>query len=145
MQTRNKMLDDLARVAGGALGAASGVRAEVEARLREQFERILSQMDLVTREEFDAVRDMAVKAREEQEDLAGRVAALEKELAALKKKPASGGGARTAKSSSAKSSSSKASSSKTSPAKASGRKSAAGGGGKGRARKSGGAGKTPSS
>ena len=82
MQTQNRLLDDLARVAGGALGVASGMRAEIEARLREQFERILAQMDLVTREEFDAVQAMAAKARDEQEALAERVAALEAKLAA---------------------------------------------------------------
>ncbi len=77
MQTQNRLLDDLARVASGALGVAAGMRAEVEARLREQFERVLAQMDLVTREEFDAVKAMAVKAREEQEALAARLDKLE--------------------------------------------------------------------
>ena len=81
MQTQNRLLDDLARVASGALGVAAGMRGEIEARLREQFERILGQMDLVTREEFDAVKAMAAKARAEQEDLAARVAALEARLA----------------------------------------------------------------
>ena len=85
MQTQNKLLDDLARVASGAIGVAAGMREEVEARLRDQFERVLGRMDLVTREEFDAVRAMAVKAREEQEALSARVAALE---AALTKSPA---------------------------------------------------------
>lgn len=91
MQTQNRLLDDLARVAGGALGVASGMRSEIEARLREQFERILSQMDLVTREEFDAVKAMAAKAREEQERLEERVAALEAQLAAGQPKAAKGG------------------------------------------------------
>ncbi len=77
MQTPNRLLDDLARVANGAMGVAVGVREEVEARLRDQFERILVRMDLVTREEFEAVRAMAVKAREEQESLSKRMAALE--------------------------------------------------------------------
>jgi BMFP domain-containing protein YqiC len=77
MQTQNRLLDDLARVATGALAALDGVRAEVEARLREQFERILARMDLVTREEFEAVRAMAAKARAEQEALDRRLAALE--------------------------------------------------------------------
>ncbi len=81
MQTQNRLLDDLARVASGALGVAGGVRAEIEARLKEQFERILTQMDLVTREEFEVVQAMAVKAREEQEQLAARVAELEAKLA----------------------------------------------------------------
>ncbi len=77
MQTQNRLLDDLARVATSALGVAAGMRAELEARLRDQFERVLSGMDLVTREEFDAVKAMAAKARAEQEDLALRLAALE--------------------------------------------------------------------
>jgi hypothetical protein len=80
MQTQNRLLDDLARVATSALGVAAGMREEIEARLRDQFERILSNMDLVTREEFDAVKAMAVKARGEQEDLAVRLAALEAQL-----------------------------------------------------------------
>jgi len=80
MQTQNKLLDDLARVASGALGVAAGMREEVEARLRDQFERVLARMELVTREEFDAVKAMAVKAREEQEALSERLAALEAAL-----------------------------------------------------------------
>jgi BMFP domain-containing protein YqiC len=83
MQTDNRLLDDLARVASGALGALSGVRTEVETRVREQFERVLARMDLVTREEFDAVKAMAAKARGEEEALAERLAALELRLAAL--------------------------------------------------------------
>lgn len=82
MQADNRLLDDLARVASGAMGAASGVRGEVEAVVRRQLERILASMDLVSRDEFDAVKDMAAKARAEQEALAERVAKLE---AALKK------------------------------------------------------------
>ncbi len=82
MQTQNRLLDDLARVATGALGVAAGMRNEFEARLRDQFEKILTGMDLVTREEFDAVKAMAAKARTEQETLAQRVAALEAQLGA---------------------------------------------------------------
>ncbi len=82
MQTQNKLLDDLARVASGAIGVAAGMREEVEARLRDQFERVLGHMDLVTREEFEAVRAMAIKAREEQEILSERAAALEAALKA---------------------------------------------------------------
>lgn len=85
MQTRNRLLDDLARVATGALGVAGGLRHEAEARLRRQFERILADMDLVTREEFELVRALAVKAREEQEELKDRVAALETQSAAAGK------------------------------------------------------------
>ena len=82
MQSQNRLLDDLARVASGALGVAAGMREEVESRLRDQFERVLARMEMVTREEFDAVRAMAVKAREEQETLAERLAALEAAMAA---------------------------------------------------------------
>jgi len=83
MQTDNRLLDDLARVAGSAMGAASGVRGEFESIIRRQFERILSNMDLVSRDEFDAVSEMAAKARSEQESLELRIAALEKRLLEL--------------------------------------------------------------
>lgn len=83
MQTQNRLLDDLARAASGALGVATGMRSEVESRLREQFERVISQMDLVTREEYEVVQDMARKAREEQEDMAERLEKLEARLAEL--------------------------------------------------------------
>jgi BMFP domain-containing protein YqiC len=81
MQTDNRLLDDLARVATGALGALTGMRDELETRLREQFERVLGRMNLVRREEFDAVQAMAAKARTEQEALERRLAALEARLA----------------------------------------------------------------
>ncbi len=84
MQTQNRLLDDLARVATGALGVAAGMRDEIEARLRDQFEKMLTGMDLVAREEFDAVKAMAAKARAEQEMLARRVAALEAQLGGKK-------------------------------------------------------------
>ncbi len=77
----NRLFDDLARVATGALSAFSGVREEAEARLREQFERILSHMDLVTRDEFEAVQAVAVRARESQEALEVRLQAVEAQLA----------------------------------------------------------------
>jgi BMFP domain-containing protein YqiC len=82
MQTENRLLDDLARVATGALGALTGMRDEVETRLREQFERVLGRMNLVRREEFEAVQAMAAKARAAQEALEQRVALLEARLAA---------------------------------------------------------------
>ena len=81
MQSQNRFFDDVARVASGAVGALSGVRGEVEARLRDQLERVLAGMDLVSREEFEAVKAMAAKAREEQELLQRRLAALEARLA----------------------------------------------------------------
>ena len=82
MQTENRLLDDLARVATGALGALTGMRDEIEARMRDQFERILGRMNLVRREEFDAVHAMAARARAAQEALEQRVALLEAKLAA---------------------------------------------------------------
>lgn len=81
MQSQNRFFDDIARVASGAVGAISGVRGEIESRLRDQLERVLAGMDLVSREEFEAVKAMAAKAREEQEALQRQVAALEGRLA----------------------------------------------------------------
>jgi len=83
MQSQNRFFDDLARVATGALGTLSGVKTEVETRLREQLEKVLAGMDLVSRDEFEAVKAMAAKARSEQEELANRMAELESKLAAL--------------------------------------------------------------
>ena len=85
MQADNRFLDDLARVANGAVGALSGVREEVEAMVRQRAERLLADMDLVTREEFEAVKAVAAKARLEQEALEDRVATLEAALAELQK------------------------------------------------------------
>jgi BMFP domain-containing protein YqiC len=82
MQSQNRFFDDLARVAAGAAGAFTGVRDELQSRLRDQLERTLAGMDLVTREEFEAVKAMAAKARAEQEDMAKRLDALEARLAA---------------------------------------------------------------
>jgi BMFP domain-containing protein YqiC len=92
MQSQNRFFDDLARVAAGAMGALSGVRGEVEARFREQLERVLAGMDLVSRDEFEAVKAMAAKARAEQEDLAKKVSELESRLAACETATHGGGG-----------------------------------------------------
>ena len=80
MQTQKPFFDDLARLAGGAVNALSGVKTEVEALVRQQFERWTASLDLVTREEFEVVRAMAAKAREEQEILTEKLAALEAKL-----------------------------------------------------------------
>jgi BMFP domain-containing protein YqiC len=80
MQFDSKILDDLARVASGAMGAVAGMRDEAEAQMRQQFERILSRLDVVSREEFEAVREMAANARAEQEAMAARLAELERRL-----------------------------------------------------------------
>jgi BMFP domain-containing protein YqiC len=87
MQNDNRIFEDLARVASGALSALTGVREEVEARLRDQFQHILDRMNLVRREEFDAVQAMAAKSRLEQERLAERLAALEARLDAEAAEP----------------------------------------------------------
>ena len=73
----NRMLDEFARLMTDAAGAAQGVRREVETAFRAQGERLINQMDLVQREEFEAVRDMAAKARLENEALKKRLADLE--------------------------------------------------------------------
>lgn len=81
MQTSNRLFDDLARVASGAFNTLSGLREEIETRVRERVERMAADLDLVTREEFEAVRAMAVKARSAQEELEAKVARLEAALA----------------------------------------------------------------
>ncbi len=73
----NRILDDLAKLLTDAAGAAQGVRREVEGAVKAQIERLVNSMDLVSREEFEAVREMAVKAREENDALAARLAELE--------------------------------------------------------------------
>ena len=83
MQTNNKLLDDLARVASGALGVASGMRDELEGVMRQRFARVVGDLNVVDREEFEAVKAMAAKARTEQEALAARVAALEAQIKKL--------------------------------------------------------------
>ena len=82
MQTGSHILDDVARVATGAMGAASGLKGELDAMVKRRLEGILAQMDLVPRDEFDAVKEMAARARSESEALAERVAQLEARLAA---------------------------------------------------------------
>ncbi len=81
MAAENRLFDDLARVATGAMGTITGMRTEIETRIREQMENLLGRMNLVRREEFDAVQAMAAKARLAEEALEARVAALEARLA----------------------------------------------------------------
>lgn len=85
MQTTGKLFDDIAKVAGGAMGALGGVKQEAEAVLHHRLERILADMDVVPRDEFDAMADVARAAREGQERLEKQVAALEARLAKLEK------------------------------------------------------------
>lgn len=78
----NRILDEFARMVTDAAGAAQGVRREFENLFRSQTERLLQSMDLVQREDFEAVREMAIKAREENVELSRRIEALEARLAA---------------------------------------------------------------
>ncbi len=86
-QTSNRLLDEVAKLMTDAAGAAQGLRQEAEGLMRAQAERILASMDVVKREEFEAVKAMAEKARTENERLADLVAALEARLAALEAAP----------------------------------------------------------
>ena len=80
MQTENRLFDDFARMAGGALNMLTGFKAEVEQLVRSQMENWASTLNLVTREEFETVRLLAAKARDEQEALLVRLNALEAKL-----------------------------------------------------------------
>ena len=77
MQTRNKFVDDMSQLMTNAMGVAQGARDEAENAMKSLMDRWLADPDFVTREEFDAVRAMAQKAREENEALKARIAALE--------------------------------------------------------------------
>jgi len=77
MQTRNKVLDDIGQLMTNAMGVAQGAREEAETAMKSMIDRWLADRDFVTREEFDAVRAMAQKAREENEALKARIEALE--------------------------------------------------------------------
>ena len=80
MQSTHRFLDDLARVANGAVSTVVGIKDEIEALVRQQIERFLAEADMVPRDEFDAVKAMAAKARGEQEKLEKRVGRLEANL-----------------------------------------------------------------
>jgi BMFP domain-containing protein YqiC len=83
-QTNNRMFDELGKLMTDAMGAAQGAQREVETLMKAQAERMLSGMDLVKRDEFDAVKAMAAKAREENDRLEARIAALENAIAQIK-------------------------------------------------------------
>jgi BMFP domain-containing protein YqiC len=83
-QTTNRLFDDFAKLMTEAAGAAEGVRRETETVIRAQAEKFLRDMNVVTREDFEAVRDMAQKARQENEALAARISELEAAMAKLK-------------------------------------------------------------
>ncbi|NBB97932.1 MAG: accessory factor UbiK family protein [Alphaproteobacteria bacterium] len=81
MQSRNKILDDMSQLMTNAMGVAQGARTEAETAMKSLLDRWLADRDFVTREEFDAVRAMAQKAREENAALEARIAALEADKA----------------------------------------------------------------
>jgi BMFP domain-containing protein YqiC len=89
-QTNNRFFDEIGRLMNDAAGAAQGVKREVDALWRNQAEKFLRDMDLVKREEFEAVKDMARLAREENEALKARIAALEARLGGSAGAPNSG-------------------------------------------------------
>jgi BMFP domain-containing protein YqiC len=80
-QTNNRFFDEVARLMNDAAGVASGVRREIDTLVRTQAERMLNELDVVKREEFEAVKEMARLAREENEALKARIAALEQKSA----------------------------------------------------------------
>jgi len=80
-QTNDRFFDEIARLMNDAAGVAEGVRRELQTLMQSQAERILRDMDVVTREEFEAVKEMAARAREENERLAARLAEVERQLA----------------------------------------------------------------
>ncbi len=81
-QTQNRLMDEMARLMNDAASVAQGVKREAETVFRSQMERLVADLDLVRREEFDVVREMASKARAENEALKTRIAELEAKLAA---------------------------------------------------------------
>ena len=82
-QTSNRFFDELAKLVTDAAGMAQGVAKEVETAVKSRAESFVADMDLVRREDFEVVRDLAAKAREENERLSERLAALEERLARL--------------------------------------------------------------
>jgi BMFP domain-containing protein YqiC len=90
-QTSNRFFDEIGRLMNDAAGAAQGVKREVDTVVRNQAEKILRDLDIVKREEFEAVKDMARLAREENEALKARISALEAKLRILPSAPDTGG------------------------------------------------------
>jgi BMFP domain-containing protein YqiC len=80
MQTQNKLFDDLSKVATGAIGTIAGLGREVETMVRDRFEKFVAGLDLIKRDEFEAVQALAANARSEAEALKARVAVLEEKL-----------------------------------------------------------------
>lgn len=92
MQTSNRLLDDLAKMASGAASTLVGVKQELDALIKQRIERLVANLDLVSRDEFEAVRAMAANARAEQQRLEERLARLEAASQATVSSASSGGG-----------------------------------------------------
>ena len=86
MQSDNKLLSDLARLGQSAAGTIHGVKSEVEGQFKSRLQNVLADMDLVTREEYEVVREMAVAARQENAELLERLDTLEQEISKFRKK-----------------------------------------------------------
>ena len=91
-QTSNRFFDEIGRLMNDAAGAAQGVKREVDTLVRNQAEKIFRDLDIVKREEFEAVKEMARLAREENEALKARIAALEAKSGETKSAEAKSGG-----------------------------------------------------
>jgi BMFP domain-containing protein YqiC len=91
VQTSNRFFDEIAKLMNDAAGVAGGVRKEVETLFQAQAEKFLRNLDVVTREEFEAAKEMAAKAREENDRLAIRIAELEKKFGASPSGTSAGG------------------------------------------------------
>jgi BMFP domain-containing protein YqiC len=83
MQTNNRLIDDLTKVASGALSTLAGVKQEIDALVRQRVERLVTSLDLIGREEFEAIKETAANARLGEERLEQRIAELEARVAAL--------------------------------------------------------------
>ncbi len=94
-QTTNRFFDEIARLMNDAAGVAGGVKKEVETIFQTQAERVLRNLDVVTREEFEVAKEMAAKAREENDRLAAKLTELEMKLTTLLKDRGSAGGGQT--------------------------------------------------
>lgn len=92
MQTSNRLLDDLAKMASGAASTLVGVKQELDALIKQRIERLVANLDLVSRDEFEAVRAMAANARAEQQRLEERLARLEAASQGTVPGASSGGG-----------------------------------------------------
>ena len=86
MQSDNKFIDDMGKLATGALGMVQSLRDEVETMVRQRLERAIADLDVVTRDEFEAVKSVAVELKSENEELKNRIAALEQATKATKKR-----------------------------------------------------------